>query len=209
MRASGLTTNGRVIRWTVCLTLVLATAGCAAASPVWEASPATGQAAGELAVGEHLPALQGEYLSGRKAVLPDDASGRAALLLVGFSYASRKPVEAWTKRFRAEFADPSQVTFYQVPMLGSMARMGKWFIEGGMRRGTPKADQENVITVYGGVEAWKQRLGVKAGDVKAEDTAYLVLLDRKGNVVWRHAGPLAEAAYQSLSAQVRKLLAAQ
>jgi hypothetical protein len=87
--------------------------------------------------------------------------------------------------------------------------MGKWFIEGGMRRGTAKADYENVITVYGGTDAWRQRLGVKAGDAKAEDTAYLVLLDRKGNVVWRHAGPLEEAAYQALAAQVRRLLAGQ
>ncbi len=206
MRAGGFMTNGRVFRWTVCLALLLAVAGRAAASP---ASAAASEATGELAVGEHLPALQGEYLSGRKAVLPDDASGRAALLLVGFSYASRKPVAAWTQRFRADFPDKAQATFYQVPMLGGGARMGKWFIEGGMRRGTPKADQENVITVYGGTDAWRQRLGVKAGDAKAEDTAYLVLLDRKGNVVWRHAGPFEESAYQALAAHVRKLLAAQ
>ena len=79
---------------------------------------------GELAVGEPLPQLQGEYLSGRKAMLPGDARGRVALLLVGFSYASRMTVQAWTQRFRAEFNDKTQVTFYQVPMLGGMARMG-------------------------------------------------------------------------------------
>jgi len=188
------------------LVLVIGLAGYVAPSPAWEASAAEGQATGELAVGERLPALPGEYLSGRKAMLPDDATGRVALLLVGFSYASRVPVKAWTQRFRAEFADKTQVTFYQVPMLGGAARMGKWFIEGGMRRGTPKADQESVIPVYSGTDAWRQRLGVKA-DAKAEDTAYLVLLDRKGNVVWRHAGPLEEAAYQTLAAQVRKLVA--
>ena len=55
-------------------------------------------------------------------------------------------------------------------MIGGMARMGKWFIDSGMRRGTPKADQENVITVYGGTDAWKQRVGF--GDPKA---AYLIL----------------------------------
>lgn len=191
----------------VCLVLITAIAGHASASPAWEASAAEGQA-GELAVGERLPELRGEYLSGRKAVLPGDATGRAALLLVGFSYASRKPVEAWSQRFRAEFADKTLVTYYQVPMLGGAARMGKWFIEGGMRRGTAKADYENVITVYGGTDAWRQSLGVKA-DTKAEDTAYLVLLDRKGNVAWRHAGPFEESAYQALAAQVRKVLAGQ
>jgi len=186
-----------MMRWMIGLVLVIGMIRNASAS------------AAELAVGERLPALRGEYLSGRKAALPDDASGRVALLLVGFSYASRKPVEAWTQRFRGEFADKTQVTFYEVPMLGGAARMGKWFIEGGMRRGTPKADQENVITVYGGTDAWRQRLGVQAADAKAEDAAYLILLDRKGNVVWRHTGPLEEAAYQALAAQVRKLLAAQ
>jgi hypothetical protein len=200
MSASGFVTSGRVIRWVVCLVLLIAGAGYAATSPGTE-----GQA-GELAMGERLPQLQGEYLSGRKATLPDDASGRVALLLVGFSYASRVPVKDWTRRFRADFPDKTQVTFYQVPMLGGVARMGKWFIEGGMRRGNAKSDYENVITVYGGTEAWRQRLGVKAGDAKAEDTAYLVLLDRKGNVVWRHAGPLEETAYQALAAQVRRLL---
>ena len=204
--AGGFVTNGRVIRWLVCVALAAAMAGYAVASPAWAASAADGHAADELTVGEHLPQLQGEYLSGRKATLPGDAGGRVALLLVGFSYASRVPVKAWTQRFRADFSDKAQVTFYQVPMLGGMARMGKWFIEGGMRRGTATADYENVITVYGGTEAWRQRLGVKPGDAKAEDTAYLVLLDRNGNVVWLHAGPLEESAYQALAAQVRKLI---
>ena len=161
-------------------------------------------AASELAVGEGLPELRGEYLSGTKAVLPKDASGRVALLLFGFTYQSRFAVEAWTKRFRGGFEKNPQVTFYEIPMIGGMARLGKWFIDSGMRRGTPKADQENVITVYGGTEPWKQRLGVKA-----EDFAYLVLLDRKGKVAWRHAGPFEETSYEALAVQVRKLASTQ
>ncbi len=156
-------------------------------------------AAPGLAVGEALPELRGEYLSRRKAILPGDASGRVALLLFGFTYDSRFAVKAWAKRFRGEFGKSAQVTFYEIPMIGGMARMGKWFIDSGMRRGTPKTDHENVITVYGGTEPWKQRLGVKA-----EDSAYLVLLDQKGNVAWRHAGPFEEAQYQALAAQVHK-----
>ncbi|MEO7648861.1 MAG: hypothetical protein ABIZ80_00200 [Bryobacteraceae bacterium] len=158
-------------------------------------------AVSELTVGEVLPELRGQYLSGRKAILPGDASGRVALLLFGFTYQSRFAVEAWTKRIRGEFEKSAQVTFYEIPMIGGMARMGKWFIDSGMRRGTPKTDHENVITVYGGTEPWKQRLGVKG-----EDSAYLVLLDRKGNVAWRDAGPFEEARYHALAEQVRKLV---
>ena len=161
-------------------------------------------AASELTAGENMPELRGEYLSGRKAILPKDASGRVALLLFGFTYQSRFPVEAWTKRFREDFEKNPQVTFYEIPMIDGMARLGKWFIDSGMRRGTPKADHENVITVYGGTELWKQRLGVKA-----EDSAYLVILDQMGNVAWYHAGPFEEAQYEALAVQVRKLASVQ
>jgi hypothetical protein len=89
-------------------------------------------------------------------------------------------------------------------MIGGVARLGKWFIDSGMRRGTPKTDHGHVITVYGGTGPWKERLGVKN-----EDLAYLVLLDRSGNVAWRHAGPLEDQPYQALASEVRKLLAAQ
>jgi hypothetical protein len=75
-------------------------------------------AAGELTAGERLPELRGEYLSGRKALLPDDAAGRTALLMFGFTYRSRFAVEEWTKRFRADFERNSQVTFYEIPMIG-------------------------------------------------------------------------------------------
>ena len=94
-------------------------------------------------------------------------------MLFGFTYQSRFAVEAWTKRFRGDFERNPQVTFYEIPMIGGMARLGKWFIDSGMRRGTPKTDRENVITVYGGTEPWKQRLGFKA-----EDSAYLVIVAR-------------------------------
>ena len=158
-------------------------------------------AASELTVGEKMPELRAGYLSGRTANLPGDAAGRAALLLFGFTYQSRFAVEAWTKRFRGEFGKNPQVTFYEIPMIGGFARVGKWFIDGGMRRGTPQADHENVITVYGGTEPWKQRLGFKA-----EDSAYLVMIDQTGKIASRHAGPFDEASYQALAAQVRKLV---
>lgn len=153
-----------------------------------------------LIMGEKLPELKGEYLTGRAAVLPADASGKVALLLFGFTYQSRFPVEAWVKRFRQDFGNQPKVTFYEVPMIGGMARMGKWFLDSGMRKGTPKADQENAITVYGGTNLWKQRLGVTS-----EDLAYLVVLDPNGNIVWRDAGPLDETKYQTLANKVREL----
>lgn len=154
-----------------------------------------------LNVGQPLPKLEGEFLTGRKAVLPDAASGKFALLALGFTYDSRFPVEAWIKRFRKEFGTNPRVTFFEVPMIGGMARMGKWFIDSGMRRGTPPQDQENVVTVYGGTDPRKQRVSYTA-----PNDAYLLLLDPQGNVRWRHSGPFDEAAYGELAKSLNALL---
>jgi hypothetical protein len=155
---------------------------------------------GEMAVGDPLPVLRGEFLTGRTAVLPQAASGRVALLLLGFTYDSRFAVEAWVQRFREQFKADPRVTFYEIPLIGGLARMGKWFIDGGMRRGTPKEDYGNVITVYGGTEPWKQAVGFR--DPKA---AYLILLDGHGRVAWRYAGGFDKQAYQELSVEVLRL----
>jgi hypothetical protein len=152
-------------------------------------------------LGESMPALQGEFLTGREAQLPNAASGRVALLALGFTYNSRFPVEAWIGRFRKDFGENPHVTFYEIPMIGGMARLGKWFIDSGMRKGTPRSDQENVITVYGGTDSWKQRMGYQS-----PDAAYLILLDKNGVVRWRHSGAFDEEAYKGLHAQVSGLL---
>jgi len=53
-----------------------------------------------LSPGEPMPALKGEFLTGREALLPGVASGRVALIALGFTYDSRFAVEAWIGRFR-------------------------------------------------------------------------------------------------------------
>ncbi|MCL5745705.1 MAG: hypothetical protein M1541_17570 [Acidobacteria bacterium] len=155
-----------------------------------------------LSPGDPMPVLKGEFLTGRQAVLPEASSGKVALLALGFTYDSRFAIEAWVGSFRKEFGAKPQVTFYEVPMIGGMARLGKWFIDSGMRRGTPKADHENVITVYGGTDLWKRRLGFQGAGA-----AYLILLDRQGVVRWRHNGAFDEEAFKELSAQVTALTA--
>ena len=154
----------------------------------------------ELAIGERLPELRGEYLTGREAVHPQASEGRVALLLLGFTYKSRFAVEAWVEKYREEFHSDPRITFYEVPMIGGFSRLGKWFIDGGMRRGTPKDDYEHVITVYGNTDAWKHRVGFRD-----PDAAYLILLDHSGKIAWRHGGAFDTAAWQALSAKTAEL----
>ena len=52
----------------------------------------------------------------------DNNSG-VALLALGFTYDSRFAVEAWVCRFRKDFGDKPQVTFYEVPMMAAWAAL--------------------------------------------------------------------------------------
>ena len=165
-------------------------------------SLAAPEATATLVPGDTMPPLTGRFLSGRKASLPEAARGRVALVAMGFSYASRFAVEAWTERFRRDFGADSAVTFFEVPMIGGAARLARPFIDGGMRRGTPRVLHENVVTVYGGTGPWKKRIGPSA-----PDDACLLLLDASGRVAWRHAGPFRDEDYAALAAETRRLLA--
>jgi hypothetical protein len=173
-----------------------------AAAPVFlvAAAVADGPAV-RLVPGDVMPRLTGEFLTGAKAVLPDAARGKVALLALGFSYDSRLPVEAWMKRFRELYPPGDRLTFFEVPMIGGGARLARWFIDSGMRRGTPRDLHGHVVTVYGGTGVWKQWLGVDD-----ESLAYLVLLDREGRVRWLHAGVLDEAGLAALRAAIDPLL---
>lgn len=77
------------------------------------------------------------------------------------------------------------MTFYEIPLIGGLSRLGKWFIDSGMRRGTPKQDYEHVITVYRHTEEWKPRVGFD-----------------NPKAAWRHAGMWDEQAYTSLAGKV-------
>jgi hypothetical protein len=160
--------------------------------------------AGEgLAPGMKLPPLRGEYLTGEKAMLPDDVAGKTALIVMGFTYDSRYAVEDWTKAFKSRFeAQRNDVTFFEVPMIGGFARMGRWFIDSGMRKGTPKELHRNVITVYGGTGEWKKQLQFQE---QKKDTAYLVLIDSQGVIRWMHAGALDESKFEELATVIQKL----
>ena len=151
-----------------------------------------------LAVGQRMPPLKGDLLSGKRGVLPDLAAGRTTLVILGFSYDSRFQVEAWAEKFRARYGTTPDVTLFEVPMMGSAARLGRWFIDSGMRKNTPAGLHDRVMTVYGGNDDWKARVGFSA-----PNDAYLVLIDREGIVRWLAHGAVSEERLRELVARRR------
>lgn len=160
-----------------------------------------GPAPQTLQVGDQFPELKGQFLTGRDAVLPQAASGQIALVAIGFTYQSRFAVEAWAHWHRT--IDPKMgITLLEVPMIGGWGVLGRWFIDRGMRNGTPVDLHEHVITVYGGTDDWKRRLSFSSAH---EDDAYLVVLDRTGVVRWLHHGDVQTAASDELTTILARL----
>ena len=155
----------------------------------------TGPAQDSLRIGDALPVLKGQFLSGRDAELPRAASGQVALVVMGFTYRSRFPVEAWGSWYRATIGSRTDVSFFEVPMIGGLATLGRWFIDRGMRSGTPVDLHDRVITVYGGTGKWKRRLSYSR---EHQDDAYLIVVDREGIVRTLHHGAFDQARADDL-----------
>jgi len=178
---------------------LLALALASAVSTVQARAADQAKPAAPLAVGDMFPRLEAEFLTGRKAVLPDAAAGKSALVMMGFTYDSRFAIEKWAEHVRRDFIANDKVTFFEVPVIGGMGRMAKWFIDSGMRKGTPKELHENVITVYGGADRWKKVMGFSKAN---EDAAYLALLGPDGRVQWLHRGGFTDEAMAALKAAI-------
>jgi hypothetical protein len=172
-------------------------------TPAVSATAVEQQPAAPLAVGDVFPLLTSDDLAGRKVLLPDAARGRVALLMLGFTYDSRWAVEKWAKEFQSVFGGQPDVTFFEVPVIGGMGRLAKWFIDSGMRKGTPKELHGNVMTVYGGGDRLKALMGFRKS---AENDAYLALLDQTGRVAWLHHGAFAASDFDRLRAEITALL---
>ena len=159
----------------------------------------TGPAQESLRAGDRLPVLKGQFLSGRDAELPRASSGKVALVAMGFTYKSRFPVEAWGRWYRATIGSRTDAALFEVPMIGGLATLGRWFIDRGMRSGTPAELHEHVITVYGSTGEWKQRLSYSP---EHEDEAYLIVLDKVGVVRWLHHGVFDQARADDLRGHI-------
>ena len=147
-----------------------------------------------------MPPIEGQSLAGRKVVLPDAAAGNLAVLIFGFTRASKTPTSDWAKKLRADFRQ-SALDVYQIPVLEDVPRLIRGMVISGIKKGVPENERHHFVVVVQSEAELKNFVGYKE-----PDDAYLVLLDRKGNVIEQLHGPPASDSYERLKQVLGSLL---
>jgi hypothetical protein len=76
------------------------------------------------------------------------------------------------------------VRYYELPVIQEMGAGFQERINAGMRAGIPDAEtRERTITLFVDKPTFLESLGLTS-----QDTVYVLLVDRRGNVVWRGEG---------------------
>lgn len=151
----------------------------------------------------NMPQIEGQSLAGSRVLFPHAASGKDAVLIFGFTRASKNPTSAWAKEIRAEFGATS-LELYQIPVLQDVPSLIRGMVISGIRRGVPQNQRDHFVIVVQSEKELKKFVGYQE-----PDDAYLVILDPAGKVVQQlHGSPTADA-YAQLKHELHRLLATQ
>lgn len=149
----------------------------------------------------NMPPIAGQSLAGTKILLPDATRGKDAVLIFGFTRASKNPTSAWARTIRADFASTS-LELYQIPVLEDVPRLIRGMVISGIKRGVPENQRDHFVIVVQSEKELKNFVGYKE-----PDDAYLVILDPAGNVVQQLHGSPTPEAYAHVKQELDSMLA--
>ena len=153
-----------------------------------------------LRVGDTLPVVAGETLSGRTLALPSAAKGKAAMVVFSFSRAGGNDARLWNDHVSIEGADEGRLLSFTVMMLESVPWILRGMVTSSIRKQMPSAMYERSSVVFRDEAIWKQRLA--ASD---ERRAYVLLIDGGARICWMNSGPFSDSAFGQLKEAVSRV----
>jgi hypothetical protein len=148
-----------------------------------------------------MPRIEGESFTGQKIVLPDNAHGKVAVLVFGFTKASKGPTSAWTQKINAEFGTRNGFELYELPVLEDVPRFIRGMVISSIKKGVPENRRAHFVPIVQNESELK-----KLVNYQEPDDAYVVTLDATGRVVSQTHGPFNDAAYEPFRTDLRSLL---
>jgi hypothetical protein len=132
-----------------------------------------------------MPKIQGESLAGHTVVLPDAAAGKAAVLIFGFTKASKGATSAWADKLQSSLESRPAFELYQLPVLEDVPSLIRGMVISGIKKGVTESKRDHFVPILHGEADLKKLVGYKE-----PDDAYLIVLGRTGNIVQQiHGAP--------------------
>jgi hypothetical protein len=147
-----------------------------------------------------MPKTQGESLAGHTVVLPDAAAGKVAVLVFGFTKASKIPTSAWAEKLQAVGTRPD-FELYQLPVLEDVPRLIRGMVISGIKKGVAENKRDHFVPILHGEAELKKLVGYKE-----PDDAYLIILGRTGNIVKQIHGAANDANIAQVISTIESLL---
>lgn len=154
-----------------------------------------------LAQRQTMPSISGKSLAGGKVVLPDAAKGKVAVLIFGFTKASKEPTKAWATRFNSELRSQPDFVLWQLPVLEDVPRLIRGMVISGMKKTVPENLRDHFVPILESEAELK-----KLVNYKDADDAYLIVLDRSSRIAQQLHSASPEGAYAQLRTEIQSLL---
>ena len=148
-----------------------------------------------------MPRIEGESLAEGKVVLPDAAHGHVAVLIFGFTKASKEATKAWGDKLLSEFGSQSGFEVYQLPVLEEVPRFIRGMVISGIKKGVKENLRDHFVPILHEEAELKKFVGYHE-----PDDAYLIVLNSSGQVVRQLHGSYKVATYASVRDELRGLL---
>jgi hypothetical protein len=146
-----------------------------------------------------FPVVTGSNLHRKKVNLPQGFQGELNLVLIAFQQSQQTQVDTWLPFARQLEETRSGLRYYELPTIQRLNALARTFVNEGMRAGIPDpVSRERTITLYLDKDAFRQAL-----KLPHEDDIYVLLLDRRGNVLWRAEGAFSQDKGDSLMAELQ------
>jgi hypothetical protein len=140
-----------------------------------------------------FPKVKGQNLEGRSFNLPADFEAKLNLVAIAFYQNHQELVNTWLPAVGRLTSKHSGLKFYEIPTLSKENGLARFLIDG-MRSGIPeKATREVTITLYLDLSLFLKSIGETS-----DRTIYTLLVNQKGEILWRGRGAYTKAQEESL-----------
>jgi hypothetical protein len=153
------------------------------------------------ALAASIPNSTGTTLDGQSIVLPRDLAPQATVLILGFTQHSQDATTAWEKAVRASISSPG-ITYFDIPFIEDAPRFVRPMIVHAIRKQVPDIVKPRFLPLAANEAAWKQAADFSAS---APDAAYVLLVDRSGNIRWQTHEPCSPTLLAQLSQKARAI----